>query len=64
MKKPVTIKEIAKKLDLSFSTVSRALHEHPSISVATQQRVKETADELGYQRNQKAIFFSKVRHLL
>ena len=59
MKKPVTIKEIAKKLDLSFSTVSRALHEHPSISVATQQRVKETADELGYQRNQKAIFFQQ-----
>ncbi|RZL14319.1 MAG: LacI family transcriptional regulator, partial [Pedobacter sp.] len=59
MKKPVTIKEIAKKLDLSFSTVSRALHQHPSISITTQQRVKETAEEMGYQPNQKAIFFQQ-----
>ncbi len=59
MKKPVTIKEIAKKLDLSFSTVSRALHEHKSISVATKERVKQTAAELGYEPNQTAIFFQK-----
>jgi len=59
MKKPVTIKEIAKKLDLSFSTVSRALHGHPSISTSTQQRVKQTADEMGYEPNQTAIFFQK-----
>ncbi len=59
MKKPVTIKEIAKKLDLSFSTVSRALHAHPSISLATQQRVKQMANEMGYEPNQTAIFFQK-----
>lgn len=59
MKKPVTIKEIARKLDLSFSTVSRALHAHPSISLATQQRVKQTASEMGYEPNQTAIFFQK-----
>ncbi|WP_113663627.1 LacI family DNA-binding transcriptional regulator [Pedobacter nanyangensis] len=59
MKKPVTIKEIAKKLDLSFSTVSRALHAHPSISLATQQRVKQMATEMGYEPNQTAIFFQK-----
>ncbi len=59
MKKPVTIKEIAKKLDLSFSTVSRALHGHPSISLLTQQRVKQTADQMGYEPNQTAIFFQK-----
>ena len=59
MRKPVTIKEIAKKLDLSFSTVSRALHGHPSISLLTQQRVKQTADEMGYEPNQTAIFFQK-----
>lgn len=58
-KKPVTIKEIAKKLDLSFSTVSRALHAHPSISVSTQQKVKQTAEEMGYEPNQTAIFFQK-----
>lgn len=59
MKKPVTIKEIARKLDLSFSTVSRALHAHPSISLATQQRVKQMASEMGYEPNQTAIFFQK-----
>lgn len=57
--KPVTIKEIAKNLDLSFSTVSRALNNHPSISVATQQKVKKMAAELGYEPNQTAIFFQK-----
>jgi LacI family transcriptional regulator len=59
MKKPVTIKEIAKNLGLSFSTVSRALHGHPCISLATQQRVKDMADELGYEPNQTAIFFQQ-----
>lgn len=59
MKKPVTIKEIAKHLGLSFSTVSRALHGHPSISQATQQRVKDTAAEMGYEPNQTAIFFQQ-----
>jgi len=59
MKKPITIKEIAKKLNLSFSTVSRALHGHPNISLVTQQRVKQTADEMGYEPNQTAIFFQQ-----
>lgn len=59
MKRPVTIKEIAKELNLSFSTVSRALHDHPSISLATQQRVKDKAEELGYEPNQTAIFFQQ-----
>lgn len=59
MKKPVTIKEIAKKLDLSFSTVSRALHDHPSISVRTKQSVKKMAAEMGYEPNQTAIFFQQ-----
>jgi LacI family transcriptional regulator len=59
MKKPVTIKEIAKKLNLSFSTVSRALHQHRSISAATQRRVREMASEMGYEPNQTAIFFQQ-----
>lgn len=59
MKKPITIKEIAKKLDLSISTVSRALHAHPSISLSTQQKVKQMAEEMDYEPNQTAIFFQK-----
>lgn len=58
-KKPVTIKEIAKKLGLSISTVSRALHSHPSISLQTQEKVKQIAKQMEYEPNQTAIFFQK-----
>ena len=59
VKKPITIKEIAKRLDLSISTVSRALHSHPSISLLTQEKVKQMAKEMDYEPNQTAIFFQK-----
>lgn len=57
--KPATIKEIARILKISVSTVSRALHEHPSIGVATREKVQKLAKELNYQPNQTAIFFQK-----
>lgn len=57
--KPTTIKEIAKILHVSASTVSRALNEHPSIGLATRQKVKKLAKELKYERNQTAIFFQQ-----
>ena len=44
--KPATIKQIAKLLAVSPSTVSRALHDHPSISLATKQEIKKVAAEL------------------
>jgi LacI family transcriptional regulator, repressor for deo operon, udp, cdd, tsx, nupC, and nupG len=50
MKKSVpTIKEIAKRLNISVSTVSRALHNHPSIGLRTKTLVQELAKELKYQ---------------
>ncbi|WP_052258578.1 LacI family DNA-binding transcriptional regulator [Sphingobacterium sp. T2] len=54
--KPVTIKEIARKLRISPSTVSRALNDHPSIGLVTTERVKKMAAELGYEPNQTAYF--------
>ena len=54
-----TIKEIAKRLNISVSTVSRALHEHPSIGLRTKMRVQQLAKELNYEPNQTAIFFQK-----
>ena len=57
--KQPTIKEIAKRLNISISTVSRALHDHPSIGLRTKTRVKELADELMYEPNQAAIFFQQ-----
>lgn len=57
--KPATIKEIARKLKISPSTVSRALHDHPSIGLVTTMRVKKMAEELNYEPNQVAIFFKQ-----
>lgn len=54
-----TIKEIAKKLNISVSTVSRALHDHSSIGLRTKMRVRQLAKELDYEPNQTAIFFQK-----
>jgi LacI family transcriptional regulator len=57
--KPVTIKEIAKRLNVSVSTISRALHDHPSIGLRMRQQVKNLAKELNYEPNQAAISFKQ-----
>lgn len=54
-----TIKEIAKQLNISVSTVSRALHDHPSIGLRTKMRVQQLAAELHYEPNQAAISFKQ-----
>ncbi|MEJ7736823.1 MAG: LacI family DNA-binding transcriptional regulator [Chitinophagaceae bacterium] len=54
-----TIKEIAQRLNISPSTVSRALHDHPSIGLRTKMRVQKLAEELHYEPNQTAIFFKQ-----
>lgn len=43
-----TIKEIARRLDVSIATVSRALNNRGRVSKATQRRVLDMARELGY----------------
>lgn len=53
--KPATIKDIARKLDVHHSTVSRALRHHPDISVKTRKMVIETAEELNYRPNPVAL---------
>ncbi|MHA4806617.1 LacI family DNA-binding transcriptional regulator [Flavitalea flava] len=58
---PPTIKEIAKRLNISASTVSRALHDHPSIGLRTKMRVQQLARELNYEPNQTAIFFQQKK---
>lgn len=59
MPSPPTIKEIARRLNISASTVSRALHDHPSIGLRTKMRVQQLAAELNYEPNQTAIFFQQ-----
>ncbi len=54
-----TIREIAKRLNVSVSTVSRALSNHPRIGLRTKTRVQELAKELNYEPNAQAIFFKQ-----
>lgn len=51
----ITIKDIAKKLGVSPSTVSRALKDHPDISQKKKDEINELAKELNYQPNTVAL---------
>jgi len=51
---PVTIRHVAKQLNLSITTVSRALDGYPDVSETTRQRVLQAAHELGYLPNRAA----------
>lgn len=46
--KKVTIYDLAKKINYSPSTISRALNDHKSISKKTIKTIKEAAKEMGY----------------
>jgi len=47
----VTLKDIAEKLDLSVTTVSRALAGYSDVAEGTCQRVRQAAKEMGYYPN-------------
>lgn len=49
-----TIADIAKKLNITAATVSRALNNHPGISEATKKKVQVMANRLHYKRNSVA----------
>ena len=51
----ITIKDIAKELGISPSTVSRALKDHPDISEKTKNAVRELAQKLNYKPNAIAL---------
>jgi LacI family transcriptional regulator len=50
----VTLKELARLLGLSATTVSRALNNYPEVGAATRLRVLEAATRHGYAPNQSA----------
>ena len=52
-----TIHDIARALNISASTVSRALKDNPLISVNTRERIKKAAEEMGYRPNVIAANF-------
>jgi LacI family transcriptional regulator len=47
----ITIKDIARKLNLSASTVSRALRNHPDISPETKRKIVALAEQYDYHPN-------------
>ena len=54
MSKGVNLKELSQRLNLSQTTVSRALNGYPEVSAETRKRVSEMADKLGYAPNSQA----------
>lgn len=54
-KHQITIVDIAKELNISKSTVSRALTDNPNINKATKKKVLNLAKKLDYQKNMLAI---------
>lgn len=60
-KRKVTLKDIARELKLSPSTVSRALNGYPSLSEETIQMVKDFAEKHNYTPNTMAVNFRKNR---
>ena len=61
MSSPITIKDIAKALNISASTVSRALKNHPDISRETKNAVNELAAKLRYKPNAVALSLKNSR---
>ncbi len=55
MDKPATIKDIAKRLNISISTVSRALRNAPDVNDDTKKIVTALSEELNYQPNRLAL---------
>jgi LacI family transcriptional regulator len=57
--KRVTIKDIAKYLNINPSTVSRALRNHSDVSSQLKEQVTQLANKLGYKPNHAAINLRK-----
>ena len=49
--KEVTIYDLARKLNISIATVSRALKDDPVVSKKTKKRIADLAQEMGYRSN-------------
>ncbi|MEX2347145.1 MAG: LacI family DNA-binding transcriptional regulator [Balneolaceae bacterium] len=58
-KKKTTLSDIANELNVTASTVSRALQNHPRISTSTKKAVLEMVDKLNYQPNNIASALRK-----
>lgn len=58
---PVTLKDIARKVGVSVTTVSRGLAGYDDVAAETRERIQEVADHLGYHPNLTARRLQKQR---
>lgn len=61
MKKKVSINDIAKKLDLSPTTISNAINRPDKVKPVTRERILTTMRELGYEKDVYASINSRMR---
>ena len=59
----ITIKDIANKLNINASTVSRALRNHPDVSGQLKTTIKTLAHELVYRPNHMAVHLRSGKSL-
>ena len=59
----ITLKQLAKELKVSISTVSKALRDSPEISVETIEKVKYLANKYNYRPNKIALSLKSNRTL-
>lgn len=64
IKSDITIKKLAKILELSPSTISKALNDSPEISVATKEKVIKVANRHNYKPNFLASALRSKRSLI
>jgi len=60
-RKSVTLKDVAKALDLSVISVSKCLSNAPDMAAVTKDRVKKTAKKMGYRPNLAARRLQSLR---
>lgn len=61
MRRVITLKDLAKALNVSVTTVSKALNGHPDISPKRKKEIQDYADKMGYIPNQVAKSFRRQK---
>ena len=60
-KKPVTIKDVAVKSNVSISTVSRVINNNPNVQTHIKETVVQAIEELQYEYKQEIVSNSIIR---
>ena len=61
MRNITKLKDLAEELNVSITTVSKALNDHPDISEKRKKEIQEYARKVGYRPNQVAKSFRQSR---